>query len=111
MKKYKSQYLSASHHKYLCNYHINYHIILVCKYRKKLLQGKVNDDIQQIIHDYCTDRKVKIKALQSDIDHLHILIDCDTNIEPHKFVSYLKQNTTYHIWKLQKEVLVKHLSP
>jgi REP element-mobilizing transposase RayT len=70
--------------------------------------GKFNDDIQQIIHDYCTNRDVKIKAIQSDIDHLNILIDCDTNIEPHNFKSYMKQNTTYHIWKLQKVVLEMH---
>jgi putative transposase len=100
----KSEYKSNNHNKYLCNYHI----ILVCKYRKKLLQKKLNDDIQQLVFDYCNKHNVKIKAMQSDIDHLHILIDCDTYIQPHKFISYMKQYTTYHIWQLQKQLLTKN---
>ena len=102
--KTSNNYKSASHHKYLCNYHI----ILVCKYRKKLLQGKVNDDVSQLVFDYCNRYEITIKAIQSDINHLHILIDCSTKVEPHKFISHLKQFTTFHIWKMQKEVLEKH---
>lgn len=100
----RNDYKSANHHKFLCNYHI----ILVCKYRKKLLQGKINDDVQQLVFDYCKKHNVAIKAMQSDIDHLHILIDCDKKIESHKFISYLKQYTTYHIWQTQQQVLSKH---
>jgi putative transposase len=48
-----------------------------------------------------------VKAMQSDIDHLHILIDCDTKIQPHKFVSYLKQHTTFYIWQKQTPQLSK----
>lgn len=80
---------------------------MVCKYRKKLLQEKINDVIQQLVFNYCNKHNVIIKAMQSDIDHLHILIDCTTHIQPHKFVSYMKQYTTYHIWQLQEQLLAK----
>jgi putative transposase len=100
----KSEHQSNNHHKFLCSYHI----ILVCKYRKKLLQGNMNVDVQQLVFDYCSRQNVSIKAMQSDINHLHILIDCDTHIQPHKFVSYMKQYTTYHIWQIQKQILSKH---
>ena len=99
----KSQYKSSSHHKYSCNYHF----ILVCKYRKKLLIGVIRDQILSYINYYFKLRDVTITAIESDKDHIHFLIDYDTNIEPHKFILYLKQYTTFHIWKNNKEVLEK----
>lgn len=99
----KNQYSSAKHNKFLCSYHI----IIVCKYRKKLLINKLDEDIQQLVFDYCNKHNVIIKAMQSDLDHLHILIDCDTYIQPHKFVSYLKQHTTFYIWKKYQNILSK----
>lgn len=54
----QNQYISAKHHKYLCSYHI----ILVCKYRKKLLIGQINDDIQQLVFEYCQKQNVFLKC-------------------------------------------------
>jgi putative transposase len=101
--KISSQYKSSTHHKYSCSYHV----ILVCKYRKKLLQKQTNKDIQELILEYCDKHNVDIRAIESDIDHIHILVDCDTKVEPHKFISYMKQHTTYYIWKRQEVLLSK----
>lgn len=99
-----NSYKSNNHNKFLCNYHI----ILVCKYRKNLLQTDINNDIQRLTSDYCRKYNVIIKAIQSDVNHLHILIDCNTNINLHKFILYLKQYTTFHIWEIQHKILSKH---
>ena len=41
-------YISGNHSKFL----IRYHIILVCKYRKRLLAGKMAEDMKRIVREY-----------------------------------------------------------
>ena len=49
---------SKNRHKYL----LQYHIIFVCKYRKKLLMSKqISDDIKQFSYKICQKHKVIIR--------------------------------------------------
>ena len=50
-------------HKYL----LKYHIIFVCKYRKKLLMSKqISDDIKQFFYKICQKHKVIIRYMETD---------------------------------------------
>lgn len=50
------------------------HLILVCKYRKKLLVGLLNDEIKAIIDKIANTSDFNIIAMESDIDHLHLMV-------------------------------------
>ncbi len=50
------------------------HLILVCKYRKKLLQGDLNNFIKSVIDEIATQSHFIIIAMESDIDHLHLMV-------------------------------------
>ncbi len=50
------------------------HLILVCKYRKKLLQGDLNNFIKSVIDEIATQSNLIIIAMESDIDHLHLMV-------------------------------------
>ena len=53
-----SEWKSASHNKYL----LQYHLIFVCKYRKKLLVSQnIADDIKQLSYEICNKHNVTIK--------------------------------------------------
>ena len=63
---------SKNRHKYL----LQYHIIFVCKYRKKLLVLKqISDDIKQLSYEICQRHKVVIKYMETDKDHIHYMIE------------------------------------
>lgn len=75
------------------------HIIFVTKYRKKLFYGSFRTDIKQYIYDICVKHHWYIRRMETDKDHIHILLqynptDCITDI-----VSRLKQESTYLAWK------------
>ena len=54
---------SKNSHKYL----LQYHIIFVCKYRKKLLMSKqISDDIKQFSYEICQKHKVIIRYMETD---------------------------------------------
>ena len=58
---------SKNRHKYL----LQYHIIFVCKYRKKLLVSRqISDDIKQYSYEICQRHSVIIRYMETDKDHI-----------------------------------------
>ena len=66
---------SKNRHKYL----LQYHIIFVCKYRKKLLMPKqIADDIKQFSYEICQKHKAVIRYMETDKDHIHYMREFDS---------------------------------
>ena len=96
---------SKNRHKYL----LQYHIIFVCKYRKKLLMSKqISDDIKQFSYEICQKHKSIIRYMETDKDHIHYMIETDPTMSISKIVNLMKSYTTYHIWKRYPNYLRKH---
>ena len=61
-----NSYRRGNHKKYL----LRYHLILVCKYRKKLLcEDNVATDIKKLSLDIATKHRVTIHYMEVDKDH------------------------------------------
>ena len=58
-------------------YSLKVHIVLVTKYRKQLFNGSIIDDVKQKIYDICNSKGYDIIAIETDKDHMHILISYD----------------------------------
>lgn len=75
------------------------HIILVTKYRKKILSGKIEKSVKAKIENICKKEGCAIFAIECDKDHIHILLE----YPKHKSISYIvqkiKQETTYYTRK------------
>ena len=101
MEKWKSK----NRHKYL----LQYHVIFVCKYRKKLLSGKqVSDDIKQLSYEICQKHCITIKYMETNKDHIHYMIETEPTMSISKAVNLIKSYTTYHIWQRHPYYLRKH---
>lgn len=91
-----SDYHSNSHSKYL----LQYHLIFVCKYRKKLLKNKeIANEIKKLSEVICNNYQVVIKYMEVDRDHIHYMISTKPNCNLANLVKTMKSYTTYHIWK------------
>ena len=91
-----------------CRYLLQVHLIFVVKYRKKLLNGNLNDDMLQKLFDISKRYDFEIKTMNSDIDHLHMLISIKPSISVSQIVRVLKQESTVYIWKKYKQLLKLH---
>lgn len=98
------EYHSKNRHKFL----IKLHIIFVVKYRKRLLVNDLSDDIKQWCYDVCNKNNVTIDEMESDKDHLHLLVDIPPTLAASKLVMLLKQQTTFYAWKNYETYLKKH---
>lgn len=100
----ETKYHSKNHSKFL----IKLHFVFAVKYRKKLLVGKLNDDMLQIIFELCKEKGYIIDAMQSDIDHLHVLVDIEPKVSALEVAHQIKQISTFRIYKKHKDFLKKH---
>ena len=67
----EEKYHSASH----CKYLIQFHIIWCPKFRFSVLKGNVDNTLKQILQKICNDYNHHIKTPEVMLDHIHIFID------------------------------------
>ena len=92
----EKEYLSKNHSKFL----LKYHVIFVCKYRRKLLYGNVDTVMKNIFFDIANKADFKIEVMETDKDHIHLLVSSEPKLAPLQIVRKLKQESTIRIWKL-----------
>lgn len=57
-------------------YSIQYHIVWCVKYRHKVLIGDIDKRLKEMLHQIATDNGFTISEIETDGDHIHLLIDC-----------------------------------
>lgn len=100
----KDIYHHSSHSKYL----IKLHFVFAVKYRKQLLTGEIEEDIKQLIFDIAKQKGFKIDTMETDKDHIHILVDVPPAISAFVVSHQLKQISTFRIYKKHKAFLKTH---
>lgn len=76
------------------------HIVLVTKYRKGILKNSyINNDLKNKISDVCNNNNYQIIAMETDKDHIHLLLCYDATICVGDIVKILKQETTNYFWQ------------
>ena len=88
-------------------YSLKVHIVLVTKYRKQLLKGPMADDVKQKIFDIANIRGYEIITMETDKDHIHMLVRYPPNISVSSIVRRLKQCSTLSLWKQFSVMLAK----
>ena len=88
-------------------YSLQVHIVLVTKYRKRLLRGVIADDVKQKIFDIANAKGYSIIAMETDNDHIHFLLGYDTTDRVCDIVKAIKQATTHYLWQKYYNFLSK----
>ena len=100
--------MSNYHKKSHCKYLIKIHLVFVTKYRKNIINGNFRDGLLQILYDISLEKDFTIDIMESDGDHLHILVDIPPQKSVQQVVHQLKQLSTYRIYRLHRTYLKNH---
>jgi putative transposase len=73
-----------------CVYKLNYHLVLVTKYRRKCINSELLERLNQIIQELCQKWDCKLIEFNGEPDHIHLLLDLNPKIAPSIFVNNLK---------------------
>ena len=100
-----AEYHSKSH----CKYMIKLHMIFVVKYRKSLMTGEIDEDMKQIVHEISQseDSLFSIGTMESDNDHLHLLLNIEPTVSATSIAQRIKQMSTIKIWQKHSDTLKK----
>lgn len=91
---------TGSHSKF----NINYHIIWIPKYRKKILVGRVAEVLAEIIKGQCEDLKVELLALEVMPDHIHLFVGATPTHVPFQIIKQIKGNSSIQLRRMFKEL-------
>ena len=61
--------------------------------------------MKNILSDIANNSNFKIEVMETDKDHIHLLVCSEPKLSPLQIVRKLKQESTVRIWKLFPELL------
>ena len=95
-----------------CNavYLLNYHLILVVKYRQKVFTDeKIIEKLKEILRNISKDFGVEVVNQECGEDHIHLLISAKPTLDLPKYINILKGHSSREIRKEFKEELSSKL--
>lgn len=85
-----------SHHPVYC---IHLHIVLVTKYRRKVITLEILQRLEQIISELCQEQKNILVEFNGESDHVHLLVNLSPDNHIAEFVKILKSTSSRLIRK------------
>ena len=85
----------GSHSVYL----LTYHLVWVVKYRRKVISDKIGDRLKEIVSTLITDAECSVIAIETDIDHIHVVFKAKPTITLSKLINTLKGLTARRLFK------------
>lgn len=85
---------NLSHTKWLCKYHI----VIVPKYRRKVIYKEYRKDLQEIVKMLCKYKGVEILEGHMMPDHVHLLVSIPPKTSVLSFMGYLKGKSALMIF-------------
>lgn len=86
---------------------LQYHMVLVTKYRHPVLTGEVKDLVYDTIRDIFDERKLVILEMNGEPDHVHILFEADPFTAPGELANVIKTKTARFARKAYGDTLLK----
>jgi putative transposase len=99
------QALSHLHH---CSFSLNYHLVLVTKYRKRCINEPILKELKNICERLCKIWDCKLVEFNGEPDHVHLLLELTPKVQPSKFVNNLKTVSSRLLRRDFKEHLAKY---
>jgi len=84
---------SLSHVRWECKYHV----VIVPKYRKKVLYGKIRRGVGEIIRDLCKQKKIKLIEGHLMPDHIHMCLSVPPKHSISFVIGFLKGKSAVRI--------------
>lgn len=89
-------------------YSMKVHLIFVTKYRRKIFAaGRMADDVKQSLYDAAKRYGYKTIRMETDKDHVHMLLGYSPKESVSDMARHLKQYSTHRMWMTHGPYLSK----
>ena len=95
---------SLAHTKRNCKYHI----VFAPKYRRKVIYGKIKEDIGRMLRQLCEYKGIEILEAEACPDHIHMLISVPPKYSIAQIMGYLKGKSSLMIFEKYANLKYKY---
>ena len=95
---------SLAHSKWRCQYHI----VFAPKFRRRVIYGKIKEDIGKIMRKLCEYKGVEIIQAEACPDHIHMLVSIPPKISVASFMGYIKGKSSIMIFEKYANMRYKY---
>ena len=88
-------------------YSCKYHVVWCPKYRRKILIGKIEARLKELIQETCLELQSELIELEIMPDHVHLLLEVDPQFGVHKMIKTIKGKTSRILRQEFKELTTK----
>lgn len=99
-KRYIEDFNSGYH----CRYLLYFHLVIVTKYRKPLLNDSYRRVVRGCFLELEEEFKVKLEEMQGEDDHIHFLFQASPQSDLPRFIGRLKGKSSYLIRQLDPQL-------
>lgn len=78
---------------------INYHFVWIVRRRRKILEGKLDERVKELIFEAVNNIECEVIALETHLDHVHLFLNAPPTIEPAKIMHRVKGAVSHQIRK------------
>ena len=71
-------------------YDLGYHVVWCPKYRRKVIGGRMEQRLKEIIAEVIAEKGAWLIELETMPDHVHLLVEVDPQLGVHKLVKAIK---------------------
>lgn len=86
---------------------LQYHMVLVTKYRKPVLEGEVKELVYRVVRDIFKEKGLVILEMNGGNDHIHILYEADPFTAPGTLANIVKTKTSRYARKEYGDTFLK----
>ena len=83
---------------------LNYHLILVVKYRRKVIDDRILERLKEIFEDIQPSYNIRLHEWNHDRDHVHVLFSAHPKSELSRFLNAYKSASSRLIKKEHPEI-------
>lgn len=87
---------------------LQYHFVMVTKYRHKIISGELKDFLLQYTNEYFDKQGLHILAVNTDEDYLHIVFEAYPNLNLAHFVNAYKSASSRQVKVKFNKLLSKY---
>lgn len=85
-------------------YSLQYHIVWVTKYRKRIFIGDIESEVKSYLIQTLKSLDMNIIAMEIMPDHIHLLVDCKPQLKLSDAIKVLKGNTARWLFMQHPEI-------
>ena len=78
---------------------LNYHFVWITRRRRKILDGRLDERLKELIYQAVEEIECKVIALETHYDHVHLLVNAHPRLAPYQVMHKVKGYSSHFLRK------------